>query len=110
MKQIAILFIVVFAALSSLAAEPSVWSVNSRAEVLRGDARGVSIAQDGTISLAPKLTEVFKTGQQYIWSSAVDRDGNTYLGTGGEGKIFKVGPDGSGSQFADLAGMNVSAM
>ena len=33
---------------------------------MKGDARGVSIDQDGTISLAPRLTEVYKTGQQYI--------------------------------------------
>jgi len=76
--------------LSVLAGGPQVWSVNTRAEVLKGDARGVSIDQDGTITLAPKLTEVFKTGQQFIWSSAVDTWGNVFLGTGGDGKIFKV--------------------
>lgn len=108
------LFSVVIIALLSFqniaAAEPSIWTVNSRADVLKGDARGVSIDQDGTISLAPKLTEVFKTGQQYVWSSAVDAGGNVYLGTGGEGKIFKVGANGAGTQFADLAEMNVSAL
>src|SRR5688500_12251750 len=94
---ICLLFVV-----SSFSSEPSVWSVNSRGEVLKGDARGVSIDQDGTITLSPKLVEVFKTGQQYIWSSAVDAAGNTFLGTGGDGKIFKVDGAGNGSQFADL--------
>ncbi|MEQ1645282.1 MAG: hypothetical protein ABL959_17665, partial [Pyrinomonadaceae bacterium] len=97
-------------AVCSIAAEPLVWTVSSRADVLKGDARGVSIDQDGTISLAPRLTEVFKTGQQYIWSSVVDAAGNTFLGTGGDGKIFKVGANGMGAQFADLAEMNVSAL
>ncbi|MFZ1699685.1 MAG: hypothetical protein WBO10_07500 [Pyrinomonadaceae bacterium] len=96
--------------LSSYAAEPSVWTVNSRADVLKGDARGVSIDQNGTISLSPKLTEVFRTAQQYIWSSVVGANGDVYLGTGGDGKIFKVAANGSGSQFADLAEMNVSAL
>ncbi len=93
-----------------IAAESAVWSVNSRADVLRGDARGVSIDADGTISLAPKLTEIFKTGQSYIWSSAADAAGNIYLGTGGDGKIFKVSATGTGSQFADLNEMNVTAL
>jgi hypothetical protein len=53
---------------SALASGPSVWSVNSRAEVMRGDARGVSIDDTGAITLAPKLTEVMKTDQPYIWS------------------------------------------
>ncbi len=94
----------------TLAAEPQVWSVNSRSDVLKGDARGVSIDADGSIALAPRLTEVFKTGQSYIWSSAIDGAGNIYLGTGGDGKIFKVTANGVGSAFADLAEMNVTAI
>jgi hypothetical protein len=92
------------------ASEPSVWSVNSKADVLRGDSRGVSIDTNGTISLAPKLTEVYKTGQPYIWSSVVDNAGNVYLGTGGEGRVFKVGSNGSGALLTDLAELNVTAL
>ena len=103
--------VLVFAfSLVCICSEPSVWSVNTRAAVLRGDARGVSIDQDGNISLAPKLTEVFKTGQSYIWSSVVDGSGNVYLGTGGDGKIFKVEASGQGVLFVDLNEMNVSAL
>ncbi len=92
------------------ASEPHVWSVNSRADVLKGDARGVSIDQDGTISLAPKLTEVYKTGQSYIWASAADAAGNVFLGTGGDGKVFRVDAAGNGTLFTDLAEINVSAI
>lgn len=95
---------------SSFANGPQVWTVSSRTDVIKGDARGVSIDQNGTISLAPQFNEVYKTGQQFIWSSAVDPAGNVYLGTGGDGKIFKVNSAGVGSEFADLAEMNVSAL
>jgi len=95
---------------NSFAGGPSIWSVSSRADVLKGDARGVSIASDGSITLAPKLTEVFKTEQSYIWSSAVDAKGNVFLGTGGDGKVFKVDASGKGALFADLAEMNVTAL
>ena len=90
--------------------EPSVWSVSSRAEVLKGDARGVSIAQNGTITLSPRLTEVFKTEQPYIWASVVDAGGNIYLGTGGEGKIFKVDASGKGTMLTRLNEMNVTSL
>ena len=50
------------------------------------------------------------TDQPYIWSSAVDARGNVYLGTGGDGKIFKVDAAGKGSLFTDLAELNVSAL
>lgn len=110
MKVTAIIAAMVLFAAFAFAAGPQVWSVNSRADVLRGDARGVSIADDGTITLAPSMAEAFKTGQQYVWSSVVDAAANVYLGTGGDGKIFKVPANGQGFEFADLAELNVSAL
>ncbi|MBL8182407.1 MAG: hypothetical protein JNL64_12440 [Blastocatellia bacterium] len=106
----AALFFSLFIFSSAFANGPQVWTVSSRADVLKGDARGVSIDQNGTISLAPQFSEVYKTGQQFVWSSVVDAAGNVYLGTGGDGKIFKVNVAGSGSEFTDLAEMNVSAL
>ena len=100
----------IVSAVSALAVGPSIWSVNSRAEVLRGDAHGVSIDDSGAITLAPKLTEVFRTEQPYIWSSAIDSAGNVYLGTGSDGKIFKVDASGKGAMLTDLSELNVSAL
>lgn len=111
MKKIFSASLVVFLlTVCAFASEPLVWAVNSRADVLKGDARGVSIDQNGTISLSPKLTETFKTEQSYIWSSAVDGAGNVFLGTGGDGKVFKVDATGKGSLLTDLAELNVSAI
>lgn len=92
------------------ASEPSIWSVNSRADVLKGDADGVSIGDNGEISLAPKLTEVFKTDQSYVWSSAIDAKGNVFLGTGSDGKIFKIDASGKGTLFYDSPELNVAAI
>ncbi|MFL6466659.1 MAG: hypothetical protein ACJ72Z_01735, partial [Pyrinomonadaceae bacterium] len=92
------------------ASEPQVWTVNSRAEILRGDARSVSVDANGSITPAPKLNEIFKTDQQYIWSSAFDGSGNIYIGTGGEGRIYKATAGGNGSLFTDLNELNVSSI
>ena len=95
---------------SVLAADPQIWSVNSRADVMRGEARSVSIDQNGNIAPATRVTEIYKTEQPYIWSNAIDAAGNVYLGTGAEGRIYKVSPTGSGAMFADLNELNVSAL
>ena len=95
---------------NTLASDPAVWTVGSRAEVLRGDSRGVSIDANGAITLAPKLTEIYKTEQPYIWSSVIDAGGNVFLGTGSDGRIYKVSSSGAGSLFADLSELNVSAL
>jgi hypothetical protein len=104
------LFLISITFIASASAQPSIWTVNSRADVLKGDARGVSIDENGAITNAPKLTEIYKTGQPYIWSSVIDSGGNVYLGTGGEGRIYRVGTNGTGAIFSDLAELNVSAL
>jgi sugar lactone lactonase YvrE len=110
MKTFIAFAIVCFLSLNTLAAEPSVWTVGSRADVLRGDSRGVSIDANGSITLAPKLTEIYRTEQPYVWSSVIDANGNVFLGTGSDGRVYKVSPNGSGSMFADLSELNVTAL
>lgn len=92
------------------AGEPVTWTVDNRAAVLRGDAKGVSISDTGAIVLAPKVTEVYSTGQSYVWSSVADAQGNVYLGTGNDGKIFKIDAAGKGSLFYDANELDVSAL
>lgn len=88
----------------------SIWSINSRKDIAKGDAKGISIDYDGSITLAQKLNELFKSGQPFIWSSAIDGNGNLYLGTGSDGKIFKVDTNNGGKLFFDSAELNVSAL
>lgn len=94
----------------TFAGEPVIWTVDTRGEVLRGDAKGVSISDTGTIVLAPKVTEVYSTGQSYVWSSVADAQGNVYLGTGNDGKIFKIDAAGRGSLFYDANELDMSAL
>jgi sugar lactone lactonase YvrE len=111
MKRFFIFFTIILSLVSSISAsEPAIWSVNTRAAVLKGDAKGVSISDIGTITLAPKLAEIFNTEQYYVWSSAVDEAGNVFLGTGGDGRIYRIDASGSGKLFADLNELNVSAL
>jgi sugar lactone lactonase YvrE len=89
---------------------PVFWRVSTRAEIERGDARGVSIADNGALTLAPSLVEVFDTKQAYIWSAAADPAGNIYLGTGHEGRIYKVDPSGKGALLYKTSELDVMAL
>src|SRR5262245_2113006 len=82
---------------SSFTSDPALCPDNTRTEIDKGDARGVSIADNGALTLSPALIEVFDTKQAYIWSAAADRAGNIYLGTGHEGRVFKVDSSGKGT-------------
>src|SRR6266542_1335629 len=94
---------------SASAGGPVFWRVNTRAEIEKGDARGVSIADNGALTLAPALIEVFDTKQAYIWSAAADKAGNIYLGTGHEGRVFKVDPSGKGTLLYKTSELDVMA-
>lgn len=92
------------------AAEPVIWETSSRAEILKGEARGVSITEMGAFMLGPRVTQLFNTEQAFIWSSASDAAGNVYLGTGHDGRIYRVAPDGRGALFYDAAELDVTAL
>lgn len=108
-KSLSSFILLISTCLIAQASEPQIWSVNSRADVLKGDARSVSVDANGTITAAPKFTEVYKTEQPYIWSSVADAAGNIYIGSGAEGRVYKVS-GGTGSLFCDLTELNVSAL
>ncbi len=92
------------------AGQPVIWETSGRAELLKGDARGVSITDTGVLMLAPNFTEVFNTEQAFIWASAIDGQGNVYLGTGHDGKVYRVPSSGPGSLLFDAAELDVTAL
>ncbi|HYP29771.1 MAG TPA: hypothetical protein VE262_23890 [Blastocatellia bacterium] len=94
----------------AFAGGPVFWEVSRQQDIVKGDARGVSIADNGTIMLAPAFSLVYDTKEAYIWSSASDAAGNIYLGTGHEGRIFKVEPGGAGRLLYDAGELDVTAL
>jgi sugar lactone lactonase YvrE len=105
-----VLLLIVIAAVPVFASDPIVWDTGSRAELLKGEARGISINDAGIITLAPEATQVFNTEQPYVWSSAIDSAGNVYLGTGHDGKVFRFGMDGKGSLLFKASELDVTAL
>src|SRR5882724_7152659 len=95
---------------NTFAGEPMVWEISSRAELLKGDARGVSVTDTGILTLAPNLIPLFSTEQAYVWSTAIDASGNIYLGTGHDGKLFRVSADGKGSLLYKAPELDVTAI
>ena len=78
----------------SFAASTTTWEMNGYQDFLRGRLNGLSLTRDGRLTLGPKLDTVFSSGQPEIWSMAQTPDGSLYLGTGHQGRLYKVDPSG----------------
>src|SRR6267142_5063665 len=107
-----VVFAAVFACstIQVFAGQPIIWEISSRAELLRGESRGVSVTDTGALMLAPQFTQLFNTEQPYVWSTAVDGQGNVFLGTGHDGRVYRVGSDGRGSLLYDATELDVTAL
>ncbi|HLE69040.1 MAG TPA: hypothetical protein VJH87_05115, partial [Vicinamibacteria bacterium] len=96
-------------AVSALAAVPTFWRLESQADFLPGEVEGVSISSEGTISLAPAAQVLTEANDPYFWSLAVD-GARIYLGSGNDGKVYRVEATGESRVLADTNELQVHAL
>ncbi|HUZ45921.1 MAG TPA: hypothetical protein VMW54_04725 [Terriglobia bacterium] len=79
--------------------ETTVWQIADFKDFLEGRLNGVSISKDGTLALAPEAKVVFNPEEPLALSLVADSHHNLYIGTGHQGKVFRVTPGGKASLF-----------
>ncbi len=94
----------------AVSATPGFWQAATQADFLRGDVDQLSVDEHGRLTLGPQLRRVFDPSVSVVWTMARGADGATYLGTGNDGKVFKVTPDGAGTVFFDSEELEVHAL
>ncbi|MBK5290394.1 MAG: hypothetical protein JJE04_01705, partial [Acidobacteriia bacterium] len=57
-----------------------------------------------------KAVEFFDPGAAYIWSLAFSPDRSLFVATGGEGKLFRVAPDGKGELYYDTGQSHLTSL
>src|SRR6058998_3233937 len=98
------------AVLPLLAVTPLFWETRTYDDFRKGKLSNVSLTSDDELILAPRFDVAFNTEQTLVWSAIADSKGNVYLGTGHDGKIFKVDPAGKGAMLVDLSELDVLAL
>jgi hypothetical protein len=97
-------------AIPMLAVVPQFWEIRTYEEFRKGRLTNLSLTSDDELILAPSFDMVFSTEQTLVSSAVADSKGNVYLGTGHDGKIFKVDPAGKGAMLVDLPELDVLAL
>ncbi|MDA2934353.1 hypothetical protein MYX82_08410 [Acidobacteria bacterium AH-259-D05] len=92
----------IFGVVSLQATEPARWTISEQREFLLGELKGISVTSDGKLILAPAFESLLETEEAFIYAAVLDNSGNLYLGTGNNGKIFRVTSQGRGAEWAQL--------
>lgn len=75
-----------------------------------GDFENVSLTSAGHLELAPAITNLAGVTDPIIWATVQDKKGNIYIGTGNEGKVYKLTPKGELSTFFEPNAVMVHAL
>jgi hypothetical protein len=109
-RKLALILVAVALSMAGMAVTPQFWENFSQDELLKGTLTGVSLSADGKLSLAPSYDMVYDTSQACAFSMVRDKAGNLYLGTGHEGKVYKVDAQGNGSLYFESKELDVYAL
>jgi len=81
------------------AVETSFWQIATFEEFLQGTLSGVSLSKEGRLRLGPEFRTVFTLEEPLALSLAADSHRNVYVGTGHQGKVFRLDADMKPSLF-----------
>ena len=102
---------VVAAALIPLdASTPKFFQAATQNDFLRGEVENLSIDSRSQLTLGPVTELVYETSAPFLWSMVAAPDGTLFIGTGNEGKVFRVDAQGKGSLFFDSAELEAHAL
>jgi sugar lactone lactonase YvrE len=76
----------------------------------RGKTVNVSILKDGQLSPAPLTASLLESNDPFIWDAVRDDKGNLYVGTGNEGRVYRVSADGDSTLYFDAQELQIFAL
>jgi sugar lactone lactonase YvrE len=93
-----------------MASKPVFWQTATLNDFLRGEVENLSVDGHGRLVLGPATELVAETTSPFLWGMAAAKDGTLYLGSGNEGKVFKIDPAGKTTVFFDATELEVHAV
>src|SRR5437667_6987908 len=110
MRPYAAVVLAALAVVSVHASSPKFFPASTQADFLKGDVENLSIDNHGQLTLGPATELVYETSAPFLWSMIAAPDGTLFVGTGNEGKVFKIDPQGKGSLFFDSTELEAHAI
>ncbi|MGB7220360.1 MAG: hypothetical protein WBD07_16300 [Vicinamibacterales bacterium] len=92
------------------ASSPKFFQASTDADFLKGELENLTIDASGQLALGPSSELIYETAAPFLWSMLAATDGTLFIGTGNEGKVFRIDAQGRGSLFFDSAELEVHAI
>jgi sugar lactone lactonase YvrE len=92
------------------ASKPIFWQTATLNDFLRGEVENLSVDGHGRLVLGPAAEMIAETTSPFLWTMFVAPDGSIYVGSGNEGKIFKIDSAGKTTTFFDATELEVHAL
>jgi sugar lactone lactonase YvrE len=80
------------------------------ADFLDGEVENLSIDDRGQLTLGPATDLVYEAAAPFLWSVIPGPAGSLFLGTGNEGRVYRVDAEGAGSLVFDATELDAHAL
>jgi len=110
LRSLVVLALAAGSAVTLSASKPVFWQTATLNDFLRGDVENLSIDGHGRLVLGPASELVAETTSPFLWAMVIAPDGSIYLGSGNEGKVFKVDGSGKVATYFDTTELEVHAL
>lgn len=89
---------------------PQKWEVRSKEDFLNGKFEGISVSSDGMLFLSPKEEKIEAPSEEFYLSFLLAFDGGAFLGTGHEGKIYRISKEGRVELYFQASEMDITCL
>jgi hypothetical protein len=103
-------FFLALACVSAEASSSKFFQAATQNDFLKGEVENLSIDSQGRLVLGPATELVYETSSPFLWTLTAAPDGSLFVGTGNEGKVFRIDAQGKGSVFFDSQELEVHAL
>lgn len=92
------------------ASVPTFWEVATDVDFLAGEVEHLTIDAFGRVTIGPAATPIGEAGAPFVWSIVQAPDRTVYAGTGNDGRVYRIDPDGRTSIYFDAEELEVHAI
>ena len=92
------------------AASTKTWEITDYDHFLSGKLERVSVSKEGSLSVGPAMTKLFESTEAVVWTSVQGPNGNLYVGTGHQGRVYKIDSSGKAELLWDAPEIEIFAL